>query len=108
VTFLGVTYAWLYFRIGTFDEAVLANRKIYEWLASGDRFDWRVPWGLALLVGVVLLVDLVRRDATDVFPVELSGRGRALGFGAASAGFVSAGLVLLVGTPSQQFIYFQF
>lgn len=108
ITFLGVMYAWLYFRIGTFEEAVVANKKIYEWLTSGDLLNWSVPWGLALLAGVVLLVDLVRRDATDVVPVALSGRCRVLGFGAASAGFVAVGLILLIGRPSQQFIYFQF
>jgi alginate O-acetyltransferase complex protein AlgI len=108
VTFVGVTYAWLYFRITTFEEALVANRKIYEWLVSGDLWAWSVPSGLALLVGVVFLVDLVRRDATDVFPVVVTGRRRALGLGAASAGFVATGLVLLIGMPSHQFIYFQF
>lgn len=108
VTFLGVTYAWLYFRIGTFDEAVIANRKIYQWLTSGDLLSWSVPWGLAFLVSVVFLVDLVRRDATDVFPITLTGRRRVFAFGALSSGFVTVGLILLIGMPSRQFIYFQF
>jgi hypothetical protein len=77
-------------------------------LTSGDLFNWSIPWGLALLVGVVFLVDLVRRDAPDVFPHELSGKTRTLAFGALSGGFVALGLILFTGVPSQQFIYFQF
>lgn len=89
-------------------EAVVANKKIYQWLASGDLFPWSVPSGLALLVGVVFVVDLVRRDAIDTFPIALTGARRVFGFGALSAAFVAAGLVLLIGMPSKQFIYFQF
>ena len=108
VTFIGVMYAWLYFGIGRFDDAMTANRKIYEWLTSGDLWSWSVPWGLALLVAVVLVVDLVRRNAADLFPIELVGSGRALAFGGLTGGFFTVGLILLVATPAQQFIYFQF
>ncbi len=108
ITFVGVMYAWLYFRIRTFDGALTANRKIYEWLTSGDLWSWSVPWGLALLVAVVLVVDLVRRNAADLFPIELVGSGRALAFGGLTGGFFTVGLILLAATPAQQFIYFQF
>jgi alginate O-acetyltransferase complex protein AlgI len=108
VTFVAVMYAWLYFRIGTFHGATVANRKIFEWLTSGDLWNWSVPWGLALLVAVVFVVDLVRRNAADVFPIELVGSRRVLAFGAATGALVTVGVVLLVATPAQQFIYFQF
>jgi D-alanyl-lipoteichoic acid acyltransferase DltB (MBOAT superfamily) len=108
VTFVGVMYAWLYFRIGTFHEAMTANRKIYEWLTSGHLWSWSVPWGLAFLVAVVLVIDLVRRNAVDLFPTELVGSRRALAFGGLIGGFFTIGVILLVATPAQQFIYFQF
>ncbi len=108
VTFVGVMYAWLYFRIGTFHEAIVANRKIYEWLTSGDLWSWSVPWGLALLVAIVFAIDLIRRDAPDVFPMVLQGRRRVFAFGGATGGFFTAGIILLAATPAQQFIYFQF
>jgi len=108
VTFVGVMYAWLYFRIGTFHGAVTANRKIYEWLTSGHLWPWSVPSGLALLVGVVLVIDLVRRNAADIFPTELVGSRLALAVGGLAGGFFTVGLILLAATPAQQFIYFQF
>jgi hypothetical protein len=101
-------YAWLYFRIRTFDGAITANRKIYEWLTSGHPWSWSVPWGLALLIGVVLVIDLIRRNAMDLFPTELVGSRRALAFGGLAGGFFTVGVILLVATPAQQFIYFQF
>jgi alginate O-acetyltransferase complex protein AlgI len=108
VTFIGVMYAWLYFRIHTFHDAITANRKIGEWLTSGHPWDWSVPWGLALLVAIVLVIDLIRRNAADLFPTELVGTRRALAFGGLVGAFVTVGLILLVATPAQQFIYFQF
>jgi alginate O-acetyltransferase complex protein AlgI len=108
ITFVGVMYAWLYFRIGTFGDAVTANRKIYEWLTSGHLWSWSVPWGLALLVAVVFVIDLVRRNAVDLLPTELMGSRRALAFGAVTGGFFTVGIILLAATPAQQFIYFQF
>jgi len=108
VTFVGVMYAWLYFRIGTFHDAITANRKIYEWSTSGHLWSWSVPWGLALLVAVVLVIDLARRNAVDLFPTDLVGSRRALAFGGLIGGFLTVGIILLVATPAQQFIYFQF
>jgi D-alanyl-lipoteichoic acid acyltransferase DltB (MBOAT superfamily) len=109
ITFIGVMYAWLYFRIRTFDGAMTANRKIWEWLTSGHLSDWSsVPWGLALLVLVVVVVDILRRNAKDLWPVELAGARRTLAFGAMTGAFFTIGLVLLAATPARQFIYFQF
>jgi alginate O-acetyltransferase complex protein AlgI len=108
VTFVGVMYAWLYFRIRTFDGAMTANRKIYEWLTSGHLLNWSVPKGLTLLVAVVLVIDIVRRNAADLWPIELVGTRRALAFGALTSAFFTIGLILLVATPARQFIYFQF
>jgi alginate O-acetyltransferase complex protein AlgI len=108
VTFVGVMYAWLYFRIRTFHGAVTANRKIYEWLTSGHLLNWSVPKGLVLMVAVVLVIDVVRRNAADLWPIELVGTRRVLAFGALTGAFLTTGLILLAATPAQQFIYFQF
>jgi hypothetical protein len=101
-------YAWLYFRIRTFHGAMTANQKIYEWLTSGHLWDWSVPKGLALLVGAVLVIDVVRRNATDLWSIELVGTRRAVAFGALAGAFFTVGLILLAATPARQFIYFQF
>jgi D-alanyl-lipoteichoic acid acyltransferase DltB (MBOAT superfamily) len=108
VTFVGVMYAWLYFRIRTFHGAMTANQKIYEWLTSGHLWDWSVPKGLALLVGAVLVIDVVRRNAADLWSIELVGTRRAVAFGALAGAFFTVGLILLAATPARQFIYFQF
>jgi alginate O-acetyltransferase complex protein AlgI len=108
VTFLGVMYAWLYFRIATFHQALIANEKIYDWLTSGNLWNWSIPWGLAFLVSVVFLIDVVRRDAPDIVSVEIAGSGRTLGYGAVTGTFFAVGMILFQATPARQFIYFQF
>jgi D-alanyl-lipoteichoic acid acyltransferase DltB (MBOAT superfamily) len=106
VTIVCVMYAWLYFRLGTFDQAVLANQKIWHWLKAPS-----VPaiaWGLVVCVLAFLVLDLLRRNAEDVFPLEFAGVRRNFAFGLLSGAFVALGLLLIVGAPTQQFIYFQF
>lgn len=109
VTLIGVMYAWLYFRIPTFGEAWTANQKIGQWLMEGGfPRSADIPWALVALIGCILLLDLVRRNDEDLFPAGAAQPRRALAFGLASGIFVVVGLVLLIGAPSQQFIYFQF
>jgi hypothetical protein len=57
---------------------------------------------------VVVVVDILRRNAKDLWPVELAGARRTLAFGAMTGAFFTIGLVLLAATPARQFIYFQF
>ena len=108
ITFVGVMYAWLYFRIGTFHGAVVANRKIWEWATSGHLWDWHVPLGLGVMVGLIFLVDIIKRDAPDLVPVELAGSRRIFTAGALTGTCFAIGIILLAATPAQQFIYFQF
>ncbi len=106
VTFVGVMYAWMYFRIPTFEDALLANRQLVRWMRTPDLPE--IHWALVICVAAFLAVDLVRRRSPDLLPIEVPGPRRAFAFGALSGAFVTLGLVLLLGTPTQQFIYFQF
>lgn len=109
VTLVGVMYAWLYFRIATLDDVVIANQKIWQWLFEGSQPSVSaIPWALVVCVASVLLLDALRRSSDDIFPSVTVRRRRALAYGAASGLFLTVGVVLLVGAPSQQFIYFQF
>ena len=108
LTYLAVTYAWLYFRAPTFADALVANRKIFEWLLNPQLPP--ATRGLAALVVIVAVMEWVIR--LGVGPgwrehAQPSLRG-ALVRGTVGALFFTAGLVLLIGRPITQFIYFQF
>ncbi len=108
LTWVAVNYAWIYFRAPTFQDAVAVNRKIADWIAQ-PVLPNLVP-GLAMLIAVAILMELAirlrprwsqaERFDLDMRLATLQGAGGAL--------FFLAGLLLLVGTPTQQFIYFQF
>ncbi len=108
VTWLAVNYAWLYFRVPTFNGAMLANRKIGEWLLHPT-----LPGFSPALVALVLLtvgMELIirfRKDSPERDAYQLT-FPRAVAQGAIGAVLFLAGLVLLAGVPTQQFIYFQF
>jgi D-alanyl-lipoteichoic acid acyltransferase DltB (MBOAT superfamily) len=106
VTFLGVQYAWIYFRLATFQEAVLANRKVVEWLAHPS-----LPvtsWTLLAVLAPIFMLDLVQRDRGLVFSSPDGTSLRDLAFGALAGCFLLLGVILLAGQPTHQFIYFQF
>jgi D-alanyl-lipoteichoic acid acyltransferase DltB (MBOAT superfamily) len=106
VTLLGVQYAWIYFRMGTFQEAVLVNRKIVEWLAHPS-----LPvtsWTLLAALATVFVVDLVQRDRGPVLSSPEATPLRDLAFGAVAGCFLLLGVILLAGQPTHQFLYFQF
>jgi alginate O-acetyltransferase complex protein AlgI len=108
VTFLAVNYAWLYFRVPTFNGAMLANRKIGEWLLHPTLPGFSPAVILLVLLTVVMeLLIRFRKDSpeSDVFRLTLP---RAAFQGAVGAVLFLTGLVLLAGVPTQQFIYFQF
>jgi alginate O-acetyltransferase complex protein AlgI len=106
VTLTCVMYAWLYFRIPTFPDAMTANQQLLSWLRAPDLPD--VRWGLVVGVAALLAIDVLRRNAADVFPLVLPSARRAIAFGALGGSFATLALVLVAGAPTQQFIYFQF
>ena len=106
VTFLGVQYAWIYFRLATLQEAVIVNRRIAEWLAHPS-----LPvasWTLLAILAPIFVLDLVQRDRGPVFSSPEPTPLRDLAFGALAGCFLLLGVILLAGQPTQQFIYFQF
>jgi alginate O-acetyltransferase complex protein AlgI len=108
LTWLAVNYAWLYFRIPTFSEAMIANRKIGEWLLD-PTLPHLVP-GLVLLVVIVVAMEIMirlrdRLPRLDALELTLP---RAAAQGVIASGLMLAGIVLLAGIATQQFIYFQF
>ena len=106
VTFLGVQYAWIYFRMATFQEAVIVNRKVAEWLAHPS-----LPvtsWMLLAVLAPIFVLDLVQRDRGPVFSSPEATPLRDLAFGVMTGCFLLLGVILLAGQPTHQFIYFQF
>ena len=108
LTWLAVNYAWLYFRAATFADAMRVHAKLGEWLAA-PTLPTLVP-GVVLLLAAVVALDLVARFRprwTRMPATGLDMRHATLQ-GAVGAVLFLAGLTLLAGTPTQQFIYFQF
>jgi alginate O-acetyltransferase complex protein AlgI len=106
ITMVGVFYAWIYFRIPTFGDALVANQKI---LASITDFQLPTPhWDAVASVALILGYDLLRRNAADSIPTFVATSRRSLAFGLAAGALFSVGLLMFVGRPAQQFIYFQF
>ena len=108
LTWLAVNYAWLYFRIPTFDGAMAANRKIAQWLLHPMLP--AVSPALVVVVGIAVVMELAirfRGDSEHLKPYDLTLPG-ALARGGAAGILFLAGFLLLVGVPTQQFIYFQF
>jgi D-alanyl-lipoteichoic acid acyltransferase DltB (MBOAT superfamily) len=108
VTYIAVNYAWLYFRAPTFADAMAANRKILEWLLAPQLPP--ATRGFAMLVLIVAAMEWAIRLGVGPGWRENAQRslGGALARGALGAVFFTAGLVLLIGRPITQFIYFQF
>jgi alginate O-acetyltransferase complex protein AlgI len=108
VTFLAVNYAWLYFRSHTFEASRAANRKIGAWLLHPS-LPTILP-ALVLMVAIVVAMEFILRFRPGAMQGECSELTlrRAAVEGAVGGALVVAGLVLLSGVPTQQFIYFQF
>jgi alginate O-acetyltransferase complex protein AlgI len=107
LTYLAATYAWIYFRLPTLDQAMLANRKIVDFVLNP--VVPILPMGLFVIFGIVLAMDLVTRFKGEILPFQapLTPR-RVAAYGMATAIVFAAALVLVVGAPVQQFIYFNF
>ncbi len=108
ITFVVANYTWIYFRLATFDAAMLANRKIGEWIAH-PALPTNAPRGVFLVIAAVFVMDGYQRMRNGFVPggFELT-TFRALRYGVATGVFLMAGLILNLGQPTLQFIYFQF
>jgi alginate O-acetyltransferase complex protein AlgI len=107
LTYLAVNYAWIYFRLATLKEAVIANRKIWEYMHHPMQLP-SVPGPIAIF-GVVLVMDLYMRFGGEIFPIheDLTWK-RAIAYGCLAGILFTSSLVLMIGLPTQQFIYFNF
>lgn len=107
-TFVAVNYAWLYFRCSTFSDAMLANTKIFSWLKSPKLPE--VYPGVVALIFIVLAIELVQRflERNDYKKIYNDSICSASLLGVLAGFFLVAGIVFLLGVPTQQFIYFQF
>lgn len=107
LTYVASNYAWVYFRLATLKEALVANRKILEFLRHPALPS--APRGIAIIFGVVLVMDLFQNFKGEIFPfrVELT-PVRALVYGSICGLLYLVSFVLLAGVPTQQFIYFNF
>jgi alginate O-acetyltransferase complex protein AlgI len=107
LTYLLVNYAWIYFRLPTLPDAMDMHGKIAAFL-SNPRIP-AAPPGIYAMFLVVLGLDLITRFRGEIFPFQAPLTWpRALAYGAIAGGLLVAGLVLVVGVPEQQFIYFNF
>ena len=106
VTFVGVQYAWIFFRMPTLHEAMVVHGKIAEWLAHPS-----LPvtsWVLLAALAPILVLDVVQRDGGPLFSSPDPTPMRELALGALAGCFLLVGVILLAGQPTHQFIYFQF
>jgi D-alanyl-lipoteichoic acid acyltransferase DltB (MBOAT superfamily) len=113
VTFVGVNYAWLYFRIPTFEGAMIANRKIVEFFAtrawvSSESSLLQVTAALLILALPVVLFDALELRLEGLPISDHWGLRQAAAFGFLSGVLFLIGFMLAAGQPTQQFIYFQF
>jgi D-alanyl-lipoteichoic acid acyltransferase DltB (MBOAT superfamily) len=107
LTYLAANYAWVYFRLPTLDLAILANRKIVEFVLHPQLP--AAPLGLLGIFFIVLAMDLVTRFKGEILPFqEALTWPRVAVYGVCTAILLAASLVLIVGVPAQQFIYFNF
>jgi D-alanyl-lipoteichoic acid acyltransferase DltB (MBOAT superfamily) len=106
-TYAAANYAWIYFRLPTLKEAAIANEKIWAFLRHPVLPS--APPGIIAIFGVVLVMDLYTRFRGELFPIqnELTWR-RAAVYGCVAGILLVTSLVLTVGLPTQQFIYFNF
>lgn len=106
LTWLGVSYAWLYFRVSSFEDALVANQKIGAWLSAPVLPP--VVWGAVAVTALLMIMDAWQRERDDMVPLGVPTVRHALVLGCASAAASILALALLAGAPTQQFIYFQF
>jgi D-alanyl-lipoteichoic acid acyltransferase DltB (MBOAT superfamily) len=107
-TFILINYAWLYFRCPTVADAMIANKRIIQWL-----IDPKLPVifpGVVILVLLVIFIDVVTRICErDGYQKPYRENHLTVTGEAVVAGLCFViGMIFLLGLPTQQFIYFQF
>ena len=106
-TYIAVNYAWIFFRLSTFDQALLVNRKIIQFFVKPELPS--APLGIAAIFIVVFIMDLATRFKGELMPLTLPlTMRRVVVYGACTAILFAVSLILIVGVPPQQFIYFNF
>ena len=109
LTYLAANYAWVYFRLPTLDQAMIANRKLLEFALHPLTNFPIVPMGILAVFLVVLAMDLVTRFKGEILPFEQAlTPPRVAAYGVLTALVFAAALIFVVGAPVQQFIYFNF
>lgn len=108
VTFLAVNYAWLYFRMHTFEDAMIANRKIGDWLFHPS-FP-TISFSLVIIVLIIVIMEFVMRFSPNTLQAERPELtvAKTVTMSILSGIFFVIGFILLAGAVTQQFIYFQF
>jgi D-alanyl-lipoteichoic acid acyltransferase DltB (MBOAT superfamily) len=107
LTYIAANYAWLYFRLPTFQEAMVANHKMAQFLVNPHLPV--APPGLFAIFAFVFAWEAFTRFRGEVFPLQARLTWpRMVLYGALTGVGLMVGVVLLVGTPEQQFIYFNF
>ncbi len=106
LTFMVVSYTWLYFRISDFSDAKLANKAILKFFANPS-YDPQMGRMLLLLLPIFLVDFIEMKNKYNVNFAEFSIWKNIL-FGIFTAFFFILGLIFVVGKPTSQFIYFQF
>ena len=108
LTFGLTNYFWLYFRARSLDDAMVGNAKIVQWVLHPSRPV--VPLGISLILLAVLVTDLWIKRRGYLVPLEITGltTRRAIAWGVLCGALLALAIVLSVGRPTEQFIYFQF
>ena len=107
LTFIAVNYAWLYFRVPSLTQALVANKKLLAWLTAPSLP--QVPFYVLAIVALVALFDFRLRLNDELLKPEptLSLAG-TVGLSLATFVIFLACIIYSIGQPTQQFIYFQF
>lgn len=106
LTWIAVNYAWLYFRCPTFADAAIANQKIFEWARSPE-LPTILP-GIALISLLIFFMDATIRLSENSQGSPTFSNLKLVAMDIFSGAFFVIGFILLIGVPTQQFIYFQF
>lgn len=107
LTYVLTNYLWLYFRVPTWREAVVGNWKVLAWLAEPSVP--LLPAGILYIAAAVLIADLYTKWRDELIPVRIVVTPRrAIAYGAVTALVFVTALILSVGQPTVQFIYFMF
>ena len=107
VTYVLANYFWLYFRIPSWPQAMEANRKVLAWLEHPVLPT--LPPGALYIAAAVLVSDLYIKWKDELVSVHVTVTPpRAIAYGAVTGLLFTAAIILSVGSPTVQFIYFQF